>query len=334
MCPNALHFREFQNDPVTGWRYHGTCGETALATALVCATPQIESTQEAINLMMAMTREMMAKNWADKPNGNSRTQTLMWEAKARGFTVASPYDQWEDPIPSAKLHPWLLQYAGVMPIVLMVTHAGEGLTAVDGSHAERGVQGHFICVVGIADEGYVVNDGDNNVIADHLVIYPWSAIEKAHVTGFLMIELMQGAQKVAVPASWKDLNGVITAPNDIQVVRGFADYIRKNAWEDDDWPLEAERGVSSVELGNPQLGAGVIQLFRKRQMTWTQDKGAFETWTGQELQATQQALATAQAQAKALLQQIADLQAKAALSPQQQADLLVMTSLRAALKAN
>ena len=42
LLPNAQHFAEFYGN------FHGTCGETALATALVCATPHIESKQDAI----------------------------------------------------------------------------------------------------------------------------------------------------------------------------------------------------------------------------------------------------------------------------------------------
>jgi hypothetical protein len=334
MCPNAVHFREFQNDPVTGHRYHGTCGETSLATAMACATPEIETTQQAIDLMMSMTREMMALGWADKPEGNTTTGHLYVEAAKRGFTVAKPFYRWTDPIPSATLHPLLLQYAGIKPIVLMITHAGEGLIAVDGSHAEAGVNGHFICVVGLADEGYVTMDGDNNVIADHLVIYPWSAIEKAHVTGFLMLEPKQGGSNVAVPKSWKDENGVITAPNSVSVVRGFAAYIRKNAWQEDDYPLEAEHAVEQVEVGNPALGAGIVQTFRKRQLSYTTKLDVFETWTGHELLTVKQLLAAAQARIKELEAAPAPAPAPqdAPLTDEQKHDLAAMAALREALK--
>jgi hypothetical protein len=339
MCPNAVHFREFQHDPVTGHRYHGTCGETSLATAMVCATPEIETTQQAIDLMMSMTREMMALGWADKPEGNTTTGHLYVEAAKRGFTVAKPFYRWTDPIPSATLHPLLLQYAGIKPIVLMITHAGEGLIAVDGSHAEAGVNGHFICVVGLADEGYVTMDGDNNRIESELPIYSWAAIEKAHVTGFLMLEPKEGATSVAVPNGWTDKDGVITAPNKIPVVRGIADYIRKNTWDAEDYPLEPEQSVASVELSNPTLGAGVRQIFRKRQMSYTKARGVFETWTGQELLAVEQQLAAAQARIAELTAAQpqpapATDPAPAPLTNQQQQDLAAMAALRVALSTH
>lgn len=354
MVPNAVHFREFQNDPITGHRYHGTCGETALATAMVSSSPPIESNQDAINLMMSLTRQMMDLNWADRPDGVTNMGHLHEEAAKRGFTVADPYIQWEDPIPSATLHPLLLKYAGIMPIVLMVTHAGEGLTAIDGSHAERGVQGHFITIVGLADEGYVTNDGDNNVIADHLVIYPWSAIEKAHVTGFMMLEL-QGAQPVAVPSTWEDANGVITAPNKLTVVEGFGDFIRKNPWEEDDYPEENEQKNVLVEpFGNPDLGTGSRQIFRKSMLGWTTAKGVYKVWVGQELLAAYKkiadllaagggdptALAALQKQIADLTDQladankeIADLKANPPLTAQQQADVAAVNAIRDALRA-
>jgi cell division protein FtsB len=349
---NAQHFREFQNDEVTGHRYHATCGETALATALVCASEPTESLAQTISLMESMTREMMGLHWADSPEGATTTSHLHDEAIRRGFTVASPYDAWEDPIPSSKLHPWLLQFAGEQPVVLMITNAGPALNAIDGSHDERGVQGHFICVVGLADEGYVCNDGDNDVITDHLVIYPWAAIEAAHVTGFLMIE-MQGAQPVPVPANWKDANGVLTAPNGITVVKGFADYIRKNAWAEEDYPLEEEQAVASVEpLGNPAIGAGSRQIFRESMLGWTSATGSYKAWIGQELLAAYKKIADLEAAPAgdpaaldALKQQIADLTAQLAaankqisdltktqVTPQIQADVDAVNALRDALR--
>lgn len=353
MVPNAVHFREFQNDPITGHRYHGTCGETALATAEVSASPPIETTQQAIDLMMSRTRDMMNLNWADRPDGVTNMGHLHEEAIRNGFTIGPSYIQWEDPIPSAVLHPLLLQYAGVMPIVLMVTHAGEGLHAIDGSHAEAGVQGHFITIVGLADEGYVTNDGDNNVIADHLVIYPWAAIEKAHVTGFMMLEL-QGVSPVAVPSSWTlKSDGTIAAPNGVPVIAGFADHIKTNAWADDNWPEEAEQKNVLVEpYGNPGLGVGSRQIFRKSMLGWTSAKGVYETWLGQEHLAAlahikdleaKLAASGSQAEVDALKAQVASDEAEIAklqasqnppLSNQQKADLQVLADLRTALASH
>jgi hypothetical protein len=290
LLPNAVHFREFQNDPITGHRYHGTCGETALASCMVCSTEVIESTAQAIDLMMSMTREMMSLGWASTPDGATTTGRLKQEAQRRGFTVADPYMQWEDPIEPNKLHGWLLKYAGIKPITLMITKAGTGLRAIDGGHPEYGVQGHFISVVGLADEGYICMDGDNNHVTDHLDIYPWASIQAANVTGFLMLE-MQGAPPVAVPAGWTDANGVITAPNGVIVVAGFADHIRHNVWESADYPLAVEeKGVVVEPFGNPSLGSGSRQWFNKHALCWTTKMGVYEMYLGQEHVATLKAV--------------------------------------------
>ena len=87
-----------------------------------------------------------------------------------------------------KLHTLLLGLAGVKPIVLEVARAGE-LDSYNGGNDERGVNYHFICVVGITPDGYVCNDGDNSAIEQHLVVYPWSEIEQAKPCGILVVEM-------------------------------------------------------------------------------------------------------------------------------------------------
>lgn len=211
MLPNAVHFREFQNDPVTGHHYTGTCGETALATAMVCASPPIESTQQAIDLMMAMTREMMGLGWAGKPNGETTTAHLHDEAIRRGFSIeASSYISYQEPLDLNALHTLLLAEAGVRPIVLEVARAGN-LNSYNGGNDEPGVQYHFICVVGIDPDGYWCNDGDNSAITQHLVLYPWSELEQARPCGVLVLN-MQEASPVATQQPYdKVYNDAINA---------------------------------------------------------------------------------------------------------------------------
>src|SRR5690349_6746670 len=120
--PNAVHFSEFQNDPVTGRHYTGACGPIALAAAMVCATIPIETTADAINLMTGMVREMAAKGIADA-NGVTSTAHLHQEAMDRKFTISTPYIEWQDPINDVTLHNLLLANAGIRPIVLMFTNA-------------------------------------------------------------------------------------------------------------------------------------------------------------------------------------------------------------------
>lgn len=308
LLPNAPHFREFQNDPVTGHHYTNTCGETMLAELMVLATPKIESTADAINLMTSLTREMMALHWADSPNGATTTGHLHDEALRRKFTVMSPYVGWEDPIPFDTLHGWLRQYSGINPIGLMVTN-GQALRAIDGSHDEVGLHGHFIAIVGIADEGYIAEDGDNSAISDHLVIYPWSVIEAAHPTGFIMLEPQTPEnQTLGVPQGWTDDGTTLVAPNKVQVVKGFRQYILTHAWDKDDYPLQPEFASSSIEPGNASIGAGSRQDFRMSSLGWTTAKGVYKIWVGQDiiaLRPAQAQLATANAKLDAVRKAVA-----------------------------
>ena len=224
--PNEVHFKEFQNDPVTGHHYTATCGETALAQAMVCASPPIESTQDAINLMTSMTREMMSKGWADTPNGSTTVAHLKEEAELRGFVVntaafkdpggtsMSLYQSFSSNLNQNWLHAVLLDRAGVQPIVLEVSKA-YNLHSYNGGSDEAGVQYHYICVVGINPDGYVCMDGDNSTIATHLEVYPWSVIQAAGVCGVLILE-MQEVATVAAALDVSKVSGYFTAKSDTE----------------------------------------------------------------------------------------------------------------------
>jgi pyruvate/2-oxoglutarate dehydrogenase complex dihydrolipoamide acyltransferase (E2) component len=162
-----------------------------------------------------------------------------------------------------------------------------------------------------------------------------------------------------VPAGWHDDGTTLTAPNGVPVVHGFRDWVMAHEWNPADVPIAPEMGVDEVEMGNPSLGAGTIIFFlMSGQYTWTQARGVFATYNGQEIRALRQQLATAQAaQAQAeqaakdaqaaqqaAEQQAASAQAQAAqaqaaqssaqpapLTAAQQSDLAAMAALRAAL---
>ena len=238
MCPNALHFSEFQGG------YHGTCGETALATALVCASPPIEDTQQAINLMLSMTKELIGLGWASS-NGSTTTAHLHDEALRRGFHPdESTFISFSNSIPATKLHNLLLQTAGVKPVILEIARA----YALPGD--ESGVDYHFICVVGISPQGYICNDGDNSAIAAHLVTYSWSQIEAAAPCGVLVIE-EQGAGVQGVPAGWRDDGVTLTAPNGFTAQHAFRAYILAHAnWPPMLMPYGADYAVTGGDRHN------------------------------------------------------------------------------------
>lgn len=150
-----------------------------------------------------------------------------------------------------------------------------------------------------------------------------------------------------IPTGWKDnpQTGVLTAPNGIQVVRGFRDYILGNLWDADDVPQQAEAGLSPLEQSNPTLGGGTWQPFLRSVLEWTQDRGVFKMYTGRELwyarRLLDQALASNDALAarvKTLQGQIAALQSQIATPPanivQAMAALNAINTMAAQLKAD
>lgn len=229
MLPNALHFSEFQGG------YHGTCGETALATALVCSTPQIESTQDAINLMLSMTKEMIGLGWA-AANGSTTMSHLHDEAVRRGFHPdESTLITYTPSIPVDELHNRLLQEAGVKPVVIEIARA----YALPGD--EAGVDYHYICVVGISPQGYVCNDGDNSAISSHLVTYSWAEIEAASPCAVMTLEM---AHTMGIPAGWSDDGSILRAPNGEVLEHAFRDFVLNHpAWDPMLLPVGGDIGI-------------------------------------------------------------------------------------------
>ena len=187
MCPNAESFREFYGG------YHGTCGETALATALVVATPPIESQAQAIALMLSMTKELIGLKWA-AASGSTTMGRLHDEAIRRKFAVdAATFISYKEPLDQTELHNLLLTTAGVKPILIEIARAGN----LPGD--EKGVQYHFICVVGICHQGYIVNDGDNAAANAHLVLYTFDQIMAARPCAQMVIDLQAAPKPAPVP---------------------------------------------------------------------------------------------------------------------------------------
>jgi hypothetical protein len=112
------------------------------------------------------------------------------------------------------------------------------------------------------------------------------------------------------------------APNGISVVKGFREYILAQHWDAEDWPLGPEYSCASVEPGNPAIGPGSRQDFRKGSLGWTEKMGVYRIWVGQDLLAYQHLLADARGQ-------IAALQAQLDADPAEAA----VKALAAALKA-
>ena len=194
LLADVVHFKEFYGG------YNGTCGETALTAALICALKlgsDNESHDAAVALMLSVTSAMRAAGIADA-NGATTLYDLAQEAKKQGASIATEWD-YAEPFP----HDWhdlLLQNAGLKPIVLQVGKAFNLVGQDNTGHAEAGVDYHFICVVGKCADGYIVMDGDNNLVEQELAIYSYATLEAADICGLLMLDVVGSPAPAPVPA--------------------------------------------------------------------------------------------------------------------------------------
>jgi N-acetyl-anhydromuramyl-L-alanine amidase AmpD len=116
---------------------------------------------------------------------------------------------------------------------------------------------------------------------------------------------------MGVPQGWKDDGKVLTAPNGVYVTDGFRQWVLTHTWDAGNLPLMNASALTPVEQGNPGLGGGTVQPFRLCVLAWTQARGVYVMWVGQEYVALHQVLHKAltdlnasQAQVKALQAQL------------------------------
>lgn len=90
-----------------------------------------------------------------------------------------------------------------------------------------------------------------------------------------------------VPTGWKDDGTTLTAPNGNKVTMGFREHIlsKPGGWDAGDQPLSEEFHADPLEYSNPALGAGQKLCCTKTTLEWTQARGVFEAWQGQEIYA-------------------------------------------------
>jgi hypothetical protein len=216
LLPNAVHFKEFYGG------YTGTCGETALTAALICAERLPDNHDQAVQMMLAITAQMKALGWASA-NGASTLYDLAREAsQKRGGSIALEWD-YAEPFP----HDWhaeFLSNAAKKPIVVELANA----QALPGD--ERGVHYHFVTVVGRCSAGYVVMDGDNWQIEQDFVVYSYADFAAAVPCAVLVLN--EKVEQPPVITIDKDSSGNIIGAHDgtNRVGAGFAVAIEKNNW--------------------------------------------------------------------------------------------------------
>lgn len=226
------------------------------------------------------------------------------------LTEASVRDITED-IPAGNPYEWgPVCDANNCPthVITLVGHGPGYLLAVDPANVVGPLQGSNS--VRPWPRKYDVNTID--ITFATIVQLPWLApIPSGDPTtwapGFIA---QQGGTTMTTPAGWHDDGTTLTAPNGHKVVQGFRQYILSNPWDPANVPLDEEFSIDQLETGNPSLGKGTQQFFRWAVLEWSQARGVFAMWTGQELLATRAQVAKYYQQCLDLQKQVTDLEAK------------------------
>lgn len=95
-----------------------------------------------------------------------------------------------------------------------------------------------------------------------------------------------------IPSGWKDDGHTLTAPNGVKVMLGFRTFMLNypGGWDPADWPLAEELHADPLEYSNPGLGEGQKLCCIKTTLEYTESRGVFQAWQGQEIYALLQIL--------------------------------------------
>jgi N-acetyl-anhydromuramyl-L-alanine amidase AmpD len=92
----------------------------------------------------------------------------------------------------------------------------------------------------------------------------------------------EGGSPMNVPKGWHDDGVTLRASNGVPITLGFREWILHREWHHDNVPQAPAIGLNPVEISNPGLGGGTVQAFRHTILAWTQTRGVYELWVGQE----------------------------------------------------
>ena len=103
-----------------------------------------------------------------------------------------------------------------------------------------------------------------------------------------------------VPDGWHDDGTTLVAPNSVHIMHGFRTWVLSHDWDANNFPLGPEFGRQQLEDSNPSLGGGTQIIFRLTMLGFTQQRGVFQEFIGQELLQTRQQIAALSAQVQQL----------------------------------
>ncbi len=112
--------------------------------------------------------------------------------------------------------------------------------------------------------------------------------------------IQTGGFGLGVPAGWHDDGTTLVAPNGVHIMHGFRTWVLSHDWDANNLPLGPEFGRQQLEDSNPSLGGGTQMIFRLTMLGFTQQRGVFQEFIGQELLQTRQQIAALSAQVQQL----------------------------------
>lgn len=96
-----------------------------------------------------------------------------------------------------------------------------------------------------------------------------------------------GETGMIVPAGWKlsPDSKTLTAPNGVEVGLGFCQTVLNHpgGWDPNNWPMSVEFHANPLEYSNTSLGEGQKICFKWTTLEYTEARGVFEAWQGQEI---------------------------------------------------
>src|SRR5260221_321448 len=225
----------------------GACGPNALAMGQAWAFQS--SGVDTYGVYADMRRRGLCE-----VSGASTLEALRQEAVALGLPVVDDRGYGE---PWTDWRTWYLSPVG-NAFILMETANGQALRDSISGLGENAsnLHYHFIGIVGHHDGGYSSRaghdlpagwwavDGDNYVVGDALQFYPDDILAAAQPCGALAFGAKVSMQMAGVPSGWKDIGGVLVAPNGKNVQHGFRQAILDAAvWPAALQPVTGEYGT-------------------------------------------------------------------------------------------
>jgi hypothetical protein len=248
-----------------GDKFGGLSAEIALLTeimksaGIVVADMEVEWNGQAgwaktlANALKPVTGLFGVTSWAD-PNQQNWQGVLQALAPATNFWLPQVYSNFLAGV-------YMQQYSG-LPNVIPILNLGTDFGPND------------------------IMTTAQNAVSPAICLWEYQAAIGPFESMTVALSHLKGGITVGVPAGWRDDGKTLTAPNGMNVVLGFRDYILSHPWDAGDWPLEAEHAQNPLEISNTSLGGGTQQVFRYSMLGWTGARGVFKEWMGQELLAT------------------------------------------------